>query len=414
MSNIKNRLIDSYFEKHVLDNPDSNFDYIIRTFILLQSGNTLLGIAINYYKLLSKKNYDVGKIVELILSTIKFNIQNNIDSKLDIIKLIINMNCLDASKIHIKKLELVLNGTDYAKLIVKISNLFKYSNSYIESKPIINIVPQVLSKYITYLDVKPVIFASELTSICETNFNYISSYHFISYILDKDSKDSVTIKFLIDLFERISNLVSYEIISADSIYDQIFIVNYFINVASELYLVGNYHMLFSILSGLNNADVQKIKHLWKSKSYLVTFIKLNDIISFNFNFQNYRNMMKLDSKIVRIPYIGLILSDLIHMLEYSIFDFELGIINADVIQSIYEYMSVIDTYNYKYHYISDPHINHYILNLKINDLDAISTKYIIRNSKIRSQSFDYKLLYKQNSSEVKKNSSAVELSAPRN
>src|SRR5208282_678720 len=144
----------------------------------------------------------------------------------------------------------------------------------VQSDPIANPELQTVSEYVidtdidfvkkisdaTPLDIfkfKPAIFASELTYICETYFNKISSYHFINYLFDESpgkflSENHSEINFLINLFELISNFVSYEIICADSVAKQISVVDYFIRVALKLNHIGNYHMLFSVLSGLNN------------------------------------------------------------------------------------------------------------------------------------------------------------------
>ena len=487
---IKNKLISSYFEKHVLNNTCDNFDYIIKTFILLKSDKSLLSVANDYYKLLtrtesnsnlltntesnsnlltkpesnskSQKNIykyrtrssqrknilapiscDVGafpdidlesqikNIIKFMISVIKYNILNDIDSKVDIIELIISMNYSDKTKEHLIELENVLCDTNYNKLITNISNLFLYQ---IEIKPeqidtdlkpgqninleLPNTESPAVHTLITYLDVKPNVFASELTYICEIHFNKITSYHFINHLLDKSVDTNSTINFLIKLFEKVSNLVSYEIISAD-INKQPFIVEYFIKVAQELNNIGNYHMLFSVLSGLNNTYVTKIQYLWKNKSYLNTLAKLNNIISFNRNFQNYRAKInfKSDDPVKKIqpslPYIGLILSDLIHLLEYNVFDFDSNTIDESIIKTIYEYINTIDTYNYQYQYVSNPDVNFYILNLKTHDLTEANESYLLCNLNQRSQSFDHNQISKKNSRWFKKNSSSIELTTPR-
>jgi hypothetical protein len=471
----KNRIIYSHFKKCVLDHTH-NFDYIIRTFHFLKSNKTLFAVAIDYYKIITKSRRDlvrknsepsptkyrsrtlskrnlsvtvakreetglegngaqgdntqINRLIDFVIEVIRYNLRNNICFKPDIIELIINMNNTGESKENITKITDVITGTPYEKTLAGVCGLFKYVSPTISRKNSSNInqlssslskessvssdspAESILTINLTYKDIKPIIFATELTLICSKYFLELTSFHFMDYVLNETPTIN-PINPLIDLFEKISNLVIYEIVYAESESSQVFAVGYFIKVAREFYRMKNYHMLFSILSGLNNIQVSKIGYLWKNKPYLNSFAKLDNIILFSGNFQNYRNEIASATGTI-IPYVGLILSDLIHLAECKIFDYALESINENILQTIYKCCCVIDSKcrNCQYELPSNSDVNSYILNLPNTNILDDTKPPLICDSKKRSRSFEQKPS-KPMTIWVRKNMSSIELSTPR-
>jgi hypothetical protein len=470
---LKHRIVYAYFKKYVLGT-EPNHDLIIKTYSLFKYPKTLLSIAVDHYKSLTKgrskgnlrnsapspikyrertpskrnmsiiikKNDDpevfefgrarsdellhnsipnpeniiqIQLLLQFVIRLIEYNVRNNICSKADIVELIINMNNNSESKENIMKITGTIKGTCYEQAVKGICSLFKLDKTW--SDPISNHPKENLDqkspnpipkKTFTYKDTKPILFASELTRICQNYYSDISSYH----LIDHAQNFNPFIQPLIDLWDKISNLVSSEIIYGDSESSQVFTVSYFVKVADELYNMGNYHMLFSILAGLGNASIGKLEYLWKNKPYLSSFHKLNNVVSFSGNFQNYRQEISLTTKPI-IPYVGIILADFVHLLECNIFNYETETLNENIIQAIYKYCCTIDSYNISYDLPSINHdLNFYIDNLQINDLDDTEKPPSLSDSKKRSKSFEQKP-NKPISIWIRKNASSIELNTPR-
>lgn len=69
--------------------------------------------------------------------------------------------------------------------------------------------------------------------------------------------------------------------------------------------MNNFNTLLEITSGLNSADVQRLKSTWKSlpSKYIVYFEELEDVMATQKNFKTYRDALKTSFPPV-LPYFG--------------------------------------------------------------------------------------------------------------
>jgi hypothetical protein len=92
-------------------------------------------------------------------------------------------------------------------------------------------------------------------------------------------------------------------------------IKYFIKLAYEFIQLNNFHAVFAIIAGLNHSSVQRLKNIWKRK-YLYMLNELEQQFSLTNNFNHYRQLLRKQSR--SIPYLGLITSDIKHLLERTL------------------------------------------------------------------------------------------------
>ncbi len=368
----------------------NDFDYTINTFVLLRSENSLLKILNYYYKLLYLNKADskrIQKLLDVIFEVLKYNAANNIYFILDTIELIILMEIQNENNENIKMVEQFL----CVGSCKKIDPDLKSSNYKI---------------ILSCADINPISFACELTYMCFTHMKKISSCNYIDRIINKSNNSAID--SLLDLSEKISNLIPYKIITAGSPSEQVSIIKYFVTIAKYLNKFRNYHIFFAVMSGMNDHKVDNIEHLWKNQTYLKTFAKLNKIISPSNNYRAYRNELRIHSGDNILPYTGLIQADFEHMLEHETIDSDSNTINHELLKTIYSYMNTIDNYKHNYWCENNPDINFYVSELTVMDLDKTHRDHQTRRTKLRSNSFNG-IINKRKSIKIKKNSSTSEL-----
>jgi len=131
------------------------------------------------------------------------------------------------------------------------------------------------------------------------------------WILDKElrEKECKNLSKLVDSFNKISGWVLYEIITTPNLKMRQTILKRFIQLAKLLFDLKNYSGVMEVISGLNNAALQRMKKTWSiSEKHLEIFDTLNQLTSPLGNWVNYRSL--IDGKPPFLPYIGLFLSDI--------------------------------------------------------------------------------------------------------
>ena len=161
--------------------------------------------------------------------------------------------------------------------------------------------------------------ASQLTLIDLQVFKKIEPHELESCAWNKKNKNQVApnIVAFTRRFNHVSFWVVEEVLRPDNARERIDTICHFIHVAKRLHDLNNLHSEYAILSALQSAPLFRLQKTWgliprKEKQ---TFDKLLDLFSEKNNFQLIRS--HLDTLALSncecIPYLGLYLTDLIHI-----------------------------------------------------------------------------------------------------
>ena len=230
---------------------------------------------------------------------------------------------------------------DTSKLKRKISNKNIFSLITVRDndiKPEKNIiVPKLKIRNIFRIDSN--VFVVSINRTHYDLFKKIHTHEFIYKILSKENKFDNLSESIV-LFNKLSNLVVIEILN-ESINDndRIKIIKKFIEIANKFLETNNFEALFAIVSGLNNMNVQRIKYLWNpERRYTKNFELLLKQTSHVNGFECYRNHVKGKKG---IPFIGLVLSNIEHLLQVDIIDKQTNHINFHVYDTL---IKIIESY----------------------------------------------------------------------
>jgi len=95
------------------------------------------------------------------------------------------------------------------------------------------------------------------------------------------------------------------------------ILKYMINLAQELLKLRNFQSLYAVFGGLNNYNITKLQGACKLLSLKHKNInkELENITSALNNYSNYRQILKENNNCPTIPYIGVVMKDLLFWKE---------------------------------------------------------------------------------------------------
>eukprot|EP01114_Cavostelium_apophysatum_P016077 TRINITY_DN4514_c0_g1_i1.p1 TRINITY_DN4514_c0_g1~~TRINITY_DN4514_c0_g1_i1.p1 ORF type:complete len:1126 (-),score=268.47 TRINITY_DN4514_c0_g1_i1:44-3421(-) len=188
---------------------------------------------------------------------------------------------------------------------------------------------------------------------------------------DKDLPSPHIIK-LINRFNQVSFWVTTEILTRTG-KDQLKALQKFINIAKECNKLNNFNGMMSIISGLNNSSVQRLKRLWSSlpDTFSKEFGEMEDLMSIQSGFKNYQNEINNRTQPI-MPYFALFLRDFTFISEANLPYTPDNHINADAVnllgeraEHIHKYQSVpykldtlpeIDTFLKNFRYIDDEEV----------------------------------------------------------
>ena len=136
--------------------------------------------------------------------------------------------------------------------------------------------------------------AEQLSITNEKYFRQIQISEFIdgNWLKEDKLEKSPNLCEIANFFNRLSNQIVAECLS-EKRRDRVKSIIFFINLARELQKLNNYDLVMSVVGGLNNHLVQRLRKTWKSvdSSYMLIFNELNEITSVKSNYQNYRNLI---------------------------------------------------------------------------------------------------------------------------
>ncbi len=242
--------------------------------------------------------------------------------------------------------------------------------------PIVNINIKELS---------PQEIALELTR----KFAYIVekiTYHELLYVAQHDNKynkyenELITpIEVLIDDFHKLSYIVFYSILVDDkNDIARIKTLKHILKICEELKNLNNFHALFAIIAALNNSIIQRLDNLWKNKKFNNVLVELTEMINPCNNYRNYRNLVKKNIKNNMVPYIGLTICDIKHVLECPLYDIPNNDFNTDVYNIVLAILSSFKNIQLNYTITKNEKIYKWFSN--INTIHSESYFYDISNS----------------------------------
>eukprot|EP00011_Vannellida_sp_DIVA3-517-6-12_P004440 CAMPEP_0114614398 /NCGR_PEP_ID=MMETSP0168-20121206/5634_1 /TAXON_ID=95228 ORGANISM="Vannella sp., Strain DIVA3 517/6/12" /NCGR_SAMPLE_ID=MMETSP0168 /ASSEMBLY_ACC=CAM_ASM_000044 /LENGTH=863 /DNA_ID=CAMNT_0001825447 /DNA_START=55 /DNA_END=2644 /DNA_ORIENTATION=+ len=173
----------------------------------------------------------------------------------------------------------------------------------------------------------------------------------------------------IQRFNEISFWVASEIVVLSDLRDRVRTLKKFIHVVERCIFYRNFNGAMSILSGLNNGAVSRLKRTWKMlpPKYTEMYDKVMQFFSMEKSYKLYRSILVTKSPPL-IPYLGVNLKDLTFMEDGNpdflddgkrIINFEKYRMIASIIAELLRYQQAT------YRIVPDPEIQYYLDNMVI-------------------------------------------------
>lgn len=115
-------------------------------------------------------------------------------------------------------------------------------------------------------------------------------------------------------FNHLSFWVAREVLHAGSLDERALLIGYFIKVAKSLRELKNFHATMAVISALRSAPIHRLTKTWaRIKSKLMDqYMSITNLVSEQDNYILLRDQVKV-SKPPCIPYLGIHLTDLVHL-----------------------------------------------------------------------------------------------------
>lgn len=149
----------------------------------------------------------------------------------------------------------------------------------------------------------------------------------------------------IEIFNRISYLISRDILMGSDVDAALDAVKYYIRVAQQLHLKRNYDILAVITSSFSRWQIDRLKNMWSklSAKKRERIALLSNVVSSNNNYAIYRSeISSLPPDTRYIPLISLLIRDLIHISEANSRVLPDGSINLDRIYMMGRSIGIIN------------------------------------------------------------------------
>lgn len=258
-----------------------------------------------------------------------------------------------------------------------ISNLYQLINKNIEPRNRLSIlrtntrrkltINYTTTDHISIESKKPRYIAEQLTLLQCSVFNRVYIYSFYDYINQNSKTDNSITKH----FNIITNWVRRCILTIADNITRAKLINKFIKTSFILKEMQNYESMYQIIISLNHHVISRLKDTWVLVKNKKLFKKLNELMSYNKNFLNYRTLIK--DKYDIIPCTSIIMKDLTFARDGNPRYNEDKSINIDRIKIIGNYLHQISKYlenmtsNKFMGFIADENFQYYIINYTIRD-----------------------------------------------
>lgn len=337
-------IVYNYVEKNILN---GKFNIILNIYPFLKSKILLMDL----WKEIFIKHKNIPSKKELILKFIFIAISENYLS-----------SDRDTFKQISKTLEESDSSTNNSKVIKEIRKMI-LDKEYIIITP--SDSPTKFEIIRTFTDVSPVKMANELTKYCSELYLKIKIHDFLEMIIKDCIPENSYVDNLIKISEIMTYIVPWEILSESDPNRQKELVNYFTELAVNLKKLNNYHLLFSVVLGLSFNCLNNIPHLWYNSITYKKYTELNQFISYQKNYNNYRMEIcqKNNKNNTIIPCLSIINLDIKHFTEIELFDQKKIKFDKNKVSPICEYVSQFKSFNLNYNIESDKSIKLFIKNL---------------------------------------------------
>eukprot|EP00049_Salpingoeca_infusionum_P011554 m.201724 g.201724 ORF g.201724 m.201724 type:complete len:795 (-) comp14968_c0_seq1:327-2711(-) len=164
--------------------------------------------------------------------------------------------------------------------------------------------------------IPPSELAQQITLLDLDSFQSISLREFEKTAWLKPDKASMApgIVRMTKRFNMTSKWVISELLNAHNRSDRVQKLLHFIKIAKKLHEYNNLHGLLAVLSGLQSASIYRLHNTWRNlkEKYADKLDRLEEFVSGDENYKQMREHLT-GSKLPCIPYLGLYLTDLIHL-----------------------------------------------------------------------------------------------------
>lgn len=139
----------------------------------------------------------------------------------------------------------------------------------------------------------PVEFAHQLTLVDYEKFCAIHPVEFVCRLWEGNSEKTRHLQSMVEWFNTISYFVATEICVQPELKKRVRLLENFIRVAIECRRIRNLNATMSIISGLNNSAVRRLRKTWLAVNpkLLESLKELETLLSDVGNFRNYREFM---------------------------------------------------------------------------------------------------------------------------
>eukprot|EP00056_Hartaetosiga_gracilis_P006497 m.97063 g.97063 ORF g.97063 m.97063 type:complete len:278 (+) comp12484_c0_seq1:257-1090(+) len=174
------------------------------------------------------------------------------------------------------------------------------------------------TRHISCRMIPPQHLAQQMTVLDSDAFNAIHEKELVDGAWLKEEKNSLSpnIIALVKRFNWVSYWVIEELLAADGQRDRYQKLEYFIKLAKKLHQYNNVHGLIAVVSALQSAPIYRLHRTWAllKEKYSDQLERLEEFISIDDHYKNVRDHLST-TKTPCVPYIGLYLTDLMHLVE---------------------------------------------------------------------------------------------------
>ncbi|KAG0021096.1 hypothetical protein BGZ80_003029 [Entomortierella chlamydospora] len=239
--------------------------------------------------------------------------------------------------------------------------------------------PAVLN-YLTFMEVKDVIIAEQLTCIEYNLFKKLKPRDMLRQVW-KTKKGSAAFQACIAHFNYVSSWVGTMILLPPKAKHRAKMIEKFISIAKILRDLGNYNTTMAIIGAMNTSSIHRLvqtRELVQGKEIWNTFKELEHLMSSERSFSEYRAALRV-SRLPCIPYLGVHLGDLLSIsegnkdfrLDGSTLHWQKFVLMADVITMV---MSFQQEPHYRIQ--PDPYVTRMITDLPVLDDEALYLKSV--------------------------------------
>lgn len=173
---------------------------------------------------------------------------------------------------------------------------------------------------VTFDQIEPTELALQMTFMDFARLRSVPMTELVGQAWNKSDKARAAPRLtnIINNFNNMSYWVAQEIASVEGgAKEQAKVIDRFISVGNKLKSMGNFNGVMQIFSGLLSSNVQRLQDAWKliSSKQMQKYKKFEQIMSPYHNYGAYRTRLAECKQAPVIPYIGIHLGDIVHLLE---------------------------------------------------------------------------------------------------